>query len=56
MVPPWNQTEKSPAERHLGLGFANAKPGASLNRNDDKAKVLDYFRKRRGKERAVPVA
>lgn len=41
--PPWVQAETSPAERHLGFVLENAKPGASLNRNDDKAKYI-YIR------------
>lgn len=48
--PPWVQTKTSPAEKHLGLGFANAKPGASLNRNDDKAKMLKNILERGERE------
>lgn len=42
--PPWVQAETSPAERHLGFVLENAKPGASLNRNDDKAKYIYIYK------------
>ena len=38
--PPCVQAETSPAERPSGPAFANARPGTSVNRNDDKAKTL----------------
>lgn len=55
--PPWVRRETSTAERHFGLVFANVKPGAALNRNDDKAKILkNTLEREQASEGGVPTA
>ena len=42
--------QDKPSRKASGLGSANAKPGASLNRNDDKAKMLKNILERGERE------